>query len=371
MNVPFVDLKVQYLALKPEMDRAIQSVLDETAFIGGKYVEGFEKAFAEKYGVKHCVSCANGTDAIYISLKALGIGPGDEVMTAANSFIATSEAISQTGARPVFVDIEDHFHIDPSKIESRITPKTKAIIPVHLFGQPADIQAVRAICEKHRLHLVEDCAQSHFATFHGQKTGTFGIAGTFSFYPGKNLGAYGDGGAIVSDDDDFARNARLFANHGSLRKYVHEIEGINSRLDAIQAVVLQAKLGHIDDWNRARNTYALRYNALLGGLDQVKCPRLRPETFHIFHLYVIRAERRDDLAAFLKTKGVSSGIHYPTALPLMPAYRYLGHRPSDFPVAYACQDEILSLPMYPELGDEQIVYVADTIKAFYRGAAVA
>lgn len=371
MNVPFVDLKIQYKSIKSEIDPAIQSVLDETAFIGGKYVEGFERAFAEKCGMKHCVSCANGTDAIYITLKALGIGPGDEVMTAANSFIATSEAISQTGARPVFVDIEDYFHIDPSKIESRITKKTKAIIPVHLFGQPADVRAVRAICEKHRLHLVEDCAQSHFATFQGQKTGTFGVAGTFSFYPGKNLGAYGDGGAIVSNDDDFARNARLFANHGSLRKYVHEIEGINSRLDSLQAVVLQAKLGHIDDWNRARNSHALRYNTLLGGLDQVKCPRLRPETFHIFHLYVIRAERRDDLAAFLKTKGVSTGIHYPTALPLMPAYRHLGHRPSDFPVAYACQDEILSLPMYPELGDEQIVYVADAIKAFYRGAAVA
>jgi dTDP-4-amino-4,6-dideoxygalactose transaminase len=370
MNVPFVDLKIQYKFIKSEIDPAIQSVLDETAFIGGKYVEGFERAFAEKYGMKHCVSCANGTDAIYITLKALGIGPGDEVMTAANSFIATSEAISQTGARPVFVDIEDYFHIDPSKIESRITKKTKAIIPVHLFGQPADVQAVRAICEKHRLHLVEDCAQSHFATVHGRKTGTFGIAGTFSFYPGKNLGAYGDGGAIVSDDDDFARNARLFANHGSLRKYVHEIEGINSRLDSIQAVVLQAKLGHIDDWNRARNSHALRYSALLGGLDQVKCPRLRPDTFHIFHLYVMRAERRDDLAAFLKTKGVATGIHYPTALPLMPAYRYLGHKPSDFPVAYACQDEILSLPMYPELGDEQIVYVADAIRDFYRGAAV-
>jgi dTDP-4-amino-4,6-dideoxygalactose transaminase len=371
MNVPFVDLKIQYKSIKSEIDPAIQSVLDETAFIGGKYVEGFERAFAEKYGMKHCVSCANGTDAIYITLKALGIGPGHEVITAANSFIATSEAISQTGARPVFVDIEDYFHIDPSKIESRITKKTKAIIPVHLFGQPADVQAVRAICEKHRLHLVEDCAQSHFATFQGQKTGTFGIAGTFSFYPGKNLGAYGDGGAILSNDDDFARNARLFANHGSLRKYVHEIEGINSRLDSLQAVVLQAKLGHIDDWNGARNSHALRYNALLGGLDQVKCPRLRPDTFHIFHLYVIRAERRDDLAAFLKTKGIATGIHYPIALPLMPAYRYLGHRPSDFPVAYARQDEILSLPMYPELGDEQIAYVADAIREFYRSGALA
>jgi dTDP-4-amino-4,6-dideoxygalactose transaminase len=264
------------------------------------------------------------------------------------------------------VDIDEYFHIDPSQIEAKITKKTKAIIPVHIFGQPADIKGVQAICEKHKLYLIEDCAQSHFATVQGKKAGTFGIAGTFSFYPGKNLGAYGDAGAIVTDDDDFARNARLFANHGSLQKHIHEIEGINSRLDSIQAVVLKAKLAHIDDWNRARNGHALKYNALLADVEQVKCPKLRPDTFHIFHLYVIRAARRDDLAAFLKTKGVFTGIHYPIALPLMPAYRYLRHRPSDFPVAYECQDEILSLPMYPELADEQISYVADSIKEFYK-----
>jgi dTDP-4-amino-4,6-dideoxygalactose transaminase len=366
MNVPFVDLKAQYLSIKSEIDPAIQTVISETAFVGGKYVEGFEKAFAEKFGVKHCVSCANGTDAIYISLKALGIGPGDEVITVANSFIATSETISQAGAKPVFVDLDDYFHIDPAQIESKITKRTKAILPVHLFGQAVDLEAITAICNKHKLHLVEDCAQSHFATYKGLKTGTFGIAGTFSFYPGKNLGAYGDGGAIISDNDEFARAARLFASHGSIQKYIHEIEGVNSRLDAIQAVVLKTKLGHIDDWNKARNSHALKYNELLGGTKQVKCPKLRPDTFHIFHLYVIRVERRDDLAAFLKTKGVATGIHYPYALPLMPAYRYLRHQPSDFPVAYACQEQILSLPMYPELSDEQIAYVAESIKEFYR-----
>ncbi len=243
MNVPFVDLKSQYQSIKSEIDPAIQTVINETAFIGGKYVEGFEKAFAEKFGVKHCVSCANGTDAIYITLKALGIGPGDEVITVANSFIATSETITQTGARPVFVDIDEYFHIDPARIEEKITTKTKAVVPVHLFGQPAAIDAVGRICEAHRLPLVEDCAQSHFATYKGRKTGTFGLAGTFSFYPGKNLGAYGDAGAIITDDDEFARKARLFASHGSLQKHIHEIEGINSRMDAIQAVVLTAKLG--------------------------------------------------------------------------------------------------------------------------------
>jgi len=365
MNVPFVDLRAQYRSIKSEIDPAIQSVIDETAFVGGKRVESFEKAFAAKFGAKHCVSCANGTDAIYITLKALGIGRGDEVLTVANSFIATSETITQTGARPVFVDIDDYFHIDPALIESKITERTKAIIPVHLFGQAADLDAVKAICDKHKLHLIEDCAQSHFSTYKGRTTGTFGIASTFSFYPGKNLGAYGDGGAIISDDDEFAHRARMFASHGSLQKYVHEIEGVNSRLDALQAAVLEVKLGHIDDWNRARNGHALRYSELLAGVNGVKIPKLRPETFHIFHLYVIRAERRDDLAAFLKTKGIATGIHYPYALPMMPAYKYLGHTPADFPVAYACQEQILSLPMYPELKDELVGYVADAIKEFY------
>lgn len=369
MNVPFVDLKIQYQSIKAEIDPAIQAVISDTAFVGGKYVEGFEKAFAEKFGAKHCISCANGTDAIFISLKALGIGPGDEVITAANSFIASSETITQAGARPVFVDIDAFFHLDPALIESKITPKTKAIIPVHLFGQPADIAAIQAIAQKHDLHVIEDCAQSHFATYRGQKTGTFGIAGTFSFYPGKNLGAYGDGGAIITNDDEFARAARLFACHGSLQKYVHEIEGINSRLDAIQAVVLQAKLKHIDDWNAARHSHALKYTALLEGVEQVQAPKLRPDTLHIFHLYVIRTQRRDELASFLKTQGIATGIHYPTALPLMPAYRRLHHKPGDFPVAAAWQDQILSLPMYPELADDQIAYVADAIKAFFRQGA--
>jgi len=369
MNIPFVDLNAQYQTIKPEIDPAIQAVINETAFIGGKHVESFEKAFAEKFSVRHCISCANGTDAIYITLRALNIGPGDEVITAANSFIATSETITQAGARPVFVDIDDYFHIDPAQLESKITKKTKAVIPVHLFGQPAEIETIKNICNRHRLFLIEDCAQSHFAPYRGRKTGTFGIAGTFSFYPGKNLGAYGDGGAIISDNDDFARAARLFASHGSLQKYIHEIEGINSRLDAIQAVVLKVKLGHIDDWNKARNRHALKYHALLQGVKQVRCPKLRPETFHVFHLYVIRAERRDDLAAFLKIQGVATGIHYPTALPLMPAYRYLGLRPSDFPVASECQDQILSLPMYPELTEEQLIHVTDSIRAFYRKEA--
>ena len=365
MNVPFVDLKAQYQALKPAIDEAIQAVIANTAFIGGRYVDAFEKAYAEKYGVKHCVSCANGTDAIYITLKALGIGPGDEVVTVANSWISTSETVTQTGARPMFVDIDEYFHIDPSKIEAKITKRTKALLPVHLYGQPAAIDAIQRIADAHGLPMVEDCAQSHFATFGGRRTGTFGVAGTFSFYPGKNLGAYGDAGAVITNDDALARKIRLFANHGSLQKHVHEIEGINSRLDALQAVVLGAKLPHIEDWNKARHEHGLKYSALLAGVPGVKTPKLRPNAFHIFHVYSVRVPKRDALAEHLKAKGVATGIHYPVALPFMPAYAYMNHKPADFPAAHAAQDEILSLPMYPELTDAQIAHVAASIREFY------
>ena len=366
MNVPFVDLKAQYSALKDEIDAGIRAVIDNTAFIGGRHVEAFEKAYSAGFGVGHCVSCANGTDAIYLVLRALGIGPGDEVITAANTWISTSETVTQTGARPVFVDIDDYFHIDPSLIEAKITPRTKAIIPVHLFGQPAAIDAVLAVAAAHGLPVVEDCAQSHFATFGGRKTGTFGVAGTFSFYPGKNLGAYGDAGAVITDDPDLAHRIRLLANHGSVRKHVHEIEGINSRLDAIQAAVLSVKLKHIEDWNSARHAHALAYNGLLASVPDVKCPKLRDNAFHVFHVYSLRAPRRDELAEFLKSKGIATGIHYPVALPFMPAYRHLGHVQADFPVAFERQNEILSLPMFPELTDEQIGHVAGAIAEFYR-----
>ncbi len=367
MNVPFVDLKAQYRQLRVEIDATIQSVIDKTAFVGGPHVREFEVAFAEKHGVKHCVSCANGTDAIYITLKALGIGPGDEVITVANSWISTSETITQAGARPVFVDIDSYYyHIDPQRIEEKISSKTKAILPVHLFGQPASIDEIRTICLKHNLVLVEDCAQAHFATYQGQKVGTFGIAGTFSFYPGKNLGAYGDAGAIITDDDDLAKKARKFANHGSLRKHQHDIEGINSRLDGIQAAILSVKMRYIDEWNLSRNRNAQIYDSLLAGKEQIQTPKIREDSFHIFHLYVIRTKKRDALAAFLKSKGIGTGIHYPTALPFMPAYSYLRHKPSDFPIAYQIQNEILSLPMFPELNEEQINYVTSSIEEFFQ-----
>ncbi|MBA7716788.1 dTDP-3-amino-3,4,6-trideoxy-alpha-D-glucose transaminase [subsurface metagenome] len=309
MNVPFVDLKAQYRNLKSEIDSAIHSVIDETAFIRGKFVEKFEKAYTDKYRVKHCISCANGTDAIYITLKALGIGSGDEVITVANSWISTSETISQAGAKPVFVDIEpDYFNIDTKKIEEKITQKTKAIIPVHLYGQPAKIDEIKKICEEYNFFLIEDCAQAHFAKYDGQKVGTFGIAGTFSFYPGKNLGAYGDAGTIITNNDDFAMKARMFANHGALQKHQHEMEGINSRMDGIQAAILNVKLRYIDEWNSSRYKNALRYNELLSGIHEIKTPKIRDNSSHIFHLYVMRTNKRDKLANYLKSNKIISAF---------------------------------------------------------------
>ena len=366
MSIPFVDLKTQYQAIKPEIDNAIASVMEDTAFVRGKYVVEFEKDYAEKYGVKHCISVANGTDAIYITLKALGTGSGDEVITVANSWISTSETITQTGAKVVFIDIEpDYYTIDVSKIEENITPKTKAIIPVHLYGQPAEIDVIKKICKEHDLYLIEDCAQAHFASYKGQKVGTFGTAGTFSFYPGKNLGAYGDAGAIITNDDEFADKMRMFANHGSLKKHEHQIEGINSRMDGLQAAILSVKLPHIIEWNEKRYQNALIYNDLLKDVDEIIIPKIRPDVSHIFHLYVIRSKDRDALQKHLNEHGISTAIHYPVALPFMQAYDYLGHKPEDFPVAHQYQNEILSLPMYPELSKTSISYVVDKIKEYY------
>lgn len=366
MKIPFVDLKAQYYSLKSDIDQAIAGVIENTAFIKGKYVDEFETNYKKEYGVKHCIGVANGTDAIYIALKALGIGVGDEVITAAYSWISTSETISQTGAKPVFVDIDpEYFTIDVNKIEEKITSKTKAIIPVHFYGQMADIIRIKEIADKYNLILLEDCAQSHFAEYKGIRAGLTGNVATFSFYPGKNLGAYGDAGAIITNDDDLAMKMRMFANHGSLKKHEHLIEGINSRLDGLQAAVLSVKLPNIHEWNNKRLENARTYTRLLNGIKEVQTPAVREGAKHIFHVYCLRAEKRNELVKFLAEKGIDTAIHYPTALPNMPAYQYLGYKPEDFPVSTAYQDLILSLPMYPELSLEQMEYVADTIKEFY------
>jgi len=363
MIIPFVDLKAQYHSIKNDIDTAIQNVINETAFIKGKYVKKFEDEYANAYGIKHVISCGNGTDAIYITLKALGIGLGDEVITVANTWISTAETISQTGAIPIFVDIHpDYYTIDVASIEKKITKNTKAIIPVHLFGQPAEMDQILDICKRYNLLLIEDCAQAHFAEWKGQKVGTMGIAGTFSFFPGKNLGAYGDAGAIISNDDEFARKARIFANHGALKKHHHEIEGINSRLDGLQAAILSVKLHHISSWSERRIEIAEYYNENLKDEDRIITPLVHPDVKHVFHLYVVRVNNRNKVQTFLKEKEISTGIHYPTPLPFLKAYSYLGHKPSEFPVSYQYKDEILSLPIYPEVNKEQILYITDTIK---------
>ena len=365
MKIPFVDLKAQYHSIKNDIDTAIQNVISETAFIKGKYVQDFEQDYSDSYGVKHCISCANGTDAIYITLKALGIGQGDEVITVANTWISTSETISQTGAKPVFIDIHpDYYTIDVSKIEEKITAKTKAIIPVHLFGQPAEMDVILDLCERHNLFLVEDCAQAHFAEWKGTRVGTMGIAGTFSFFPGKNLGAYGDAGAIITNDDEFAMNARMYANHGALIKHQHQIEGINSRLDGLQAAILSTKLPHILDWSQSRLDNALKYNELLGSIDGIAIPKIHDDVKHVFHLYVVRVKNRSNLQTYLKENGIASGIHYPTPLPFLQAYSYLGHTASDFPVADEYSSQILSLSMYPELTTEMIEFTCSKLKAY-------
>ncbi|MBC8489116.1 MAG: DegT/DnrJ/EryC1/StrS family aminotransferase [Bacteroidetes bacterium] len=366
MKIPFVDLKAQYFSIKNEIDTAIQNVINETAFIKGKYVQKFEEHYAVSYGVKHVISCANGTDAIYITLKALGIGPGDEVITVANTWISTSETISQAGAKPVFVDIHPNYYtIDVSKIEEKITHKTKAIVPVHLFGQPVEMDAIVDICASHNLLLIEDCAQAHFAEWKGQKVGTFGIAGTFSFFPGKNLGAYGDAGAIITNDDDFAIRARMFANHGSIKKHDHEFEGVNSRMDGMQAAILSVKLPYIHEWSQKRLEHVKTYNSLLAGFNNIETPKIHPDVKHVFHLYVIRTEKRNQIQKHLKENGIATGIHYPTPLPFLEAYNYLHHKPGDFPVAYDYMTKILSLPIYPEISDDQINFVVSKVEEFF------
>lgn len=364
-GVPFVDLKAQYHSIKDEMDAAISNVLENTAFIGGKVVSDFEEAFANLYGVEHCISVANGTDSLFIIMKMLGIGAGDEVITVANSWISSSETISLTGAKPVFVDIDpDYYSIDESKLEAAITSNTKCIIPVHLHGQACDMETIMEIANKHGIPVLEDCAQSHFSEYNGKRVGTYGLAASFSFYPGKNLGAYGDAGCILTNDADFAEKCRMFARHGALKKHHHMMEGINSRLDGLQAAVLKVKLSYILDWTENRIKNAAHYNRLLAELEGISLPALRPNSKHTYHLYVIRVEKRDELAAFLKSKGIGTAVHYPTALPNLPAYDYLGHKPEDFPVASAYQDKILSLPMYPELEEAQIETVVAAIKEF-------
>ncbi len=365
-NIKFVDLKAQYDHISEEINAAIYGVIDGSEFIKGKYVEAFENAFAESYSMKYCVGVGNGTDALYLSLRALNIGQGDEVITVANSWVSSAEVICQVGATPVFSDIEpDYLNIDIADVEAKITHATRAIMPVHLYGQPANIEKITELTQQYGLFLIEDCAQAHYARLNNRLVGTYGDISTFSFYPSKNLGAYGDAGAILTNDENLANTIRMLANHGALTKHDHLVPGINSRLDGLQAAILTVKLKYIDQWTDLRIKHANLYNEELQGLKFVKIPMVRPGGKHVFHVYCVLVEMRDKLKSYLSDMGIETAIHYPVALPYMEAYKSYVPPAAEHPVAASYQHSYLSLPLYPELTDSEIRYVAKCIREFY------
>lgn len=365
MPVPFADLQLQYQTIKSDIDGVIAAVIRDNAFIRGSYVDEFERQYADAVDIKHCVSCANGTDALYLAMAALKVEPGDEVITTAHSWISTSAMITHAGAKVVFADTDGvTFTIDPAAITAAITPRTVGIIPVHLYGQPADMDAIMAIASKHNLWVIEDCAQAHLARYKGKQIGTFGAAATYSFYPGKNLGAMGDAGAVVTNDTALAERMTMLARHGGLVKHQHQIEGINSRLDGMQAAILLAKLPYLAAWTKARQDAAKVYDSSLNQIEDVLVPAMAPDRSHVYHLYTIRHARRDALAAYLNSNGVQTAINYPTALPFLPAYARFEHRAEQFPNAHRDQGQILSLPMYAEITPKQLDEVVELIRAF-------
>jgi dTDP-4-amino-4,6-dideoxygalactose transaminase len=361
MTIPLVDLRAQYLSIKDEIDGAIARVLDNTSFVLGPEVEAFEAAFAKYTGARFCIGVNSGTAAIQLAITACGLGAGDEVIVPANSFFATAEAVSTAGATPVFVDSDPiSYNVDVSKIEAAITKRTRAIMPVHLYGQTADLDPIFEIAERRGLIVIEDAAQAHGSRYKGRRVGALGRAGCFSFYPGKNLGAYGEGGAVVTNDEEVARSVRLLRDHGSERKYTHKIIGYNFRLEGIQGAVLNVKLRHLDRWNQLRREHAARYTELLRG-SGLKLPREMPYAEHIYNLYVVQSDERDWLQQTLNASGIQTGIHYPIPIHLQPAYASLNHGRGDFPEAERQSERVLSLPMFPELTDEQIRQVAEAI----------
>ena len=361
--IPFVDLSAQYRSIKSEIDNAIKECIDETNFIKGKAVTVFERRFADYLGVDYCIGCGNGTDALEIILSALKIGSGDEVLVPALTWISTAEAVTNVGAEPVFVDIESQtYTIDTTKIEEKITKRTKAIIPVHLYGSPADMNEIIKIAEKYRLFIIEDCAQAHGAEYFGRKVGTFGIASAFSFFPSKNLGAYGDGGAIVTNNKDLGDSVRKISNHGQLEeKHKHFIVGRNSRLDSIQASILSVKLKYLDAWNNRRREVASFYISRLREKKEFVLPVQEQSKKHVYHLFVIRCRQREKLIELLEEKKISWGIHYPNALPFIDPYRYKKHKPQDFTNSSDIIKDIISIPIYPELTELQLNMICDQL----------
>lgn len=360
--IPLVDLKAQYKLIKDEIDEAIRRVIDNTSFIGGSEVTDFERDYAKYCGAKHAIGVSSGTEALRLALIACGVGEGDEVITAPSTFIATVEAIAGVGAKTVFVDVDETTNnINPSLIADAITDKTRAIIPVHLYGYPVDMDPILEIAKKHNLKVIEDAAQAHGAEYKGQRIGGFGDVACFSFYPGKNLGAYGDAGGIVTNDDEMADEIRLLRDHGRSDKYEHKVLGFNSRLDSLQAAILRVKLAHMEDWTDQRRAAAAIYGELLQD-SNVELPAEQPGFKPVYHLYVVRSEQRDALQAAMKEAGVATGVHYPIPLHLQPALKNLGHEKGDFPVSEKISETCLSLPMFPELTKEQAQKVATELK---------
>jgi len=360
IQIPFVDLQAQHESLTSEIDQALRQVFTQGDFILGAAVEAFEREFAVLHDVQHAIGVGTGLDAIALALRAYDIGPGDEVITAANTFIATALAILAVGARPVLVDADrERYTIDPSGLSAAITSRTRAIVPVHLFGQPADMEAVLAVARRHNLVVIEDAAQAHGARCNGQRIGGFGHAAAFSFYPSKNLGACGDGGIIVTNDDRTAARLRLLRNYGQRAKYFHTIAGTNSRLDAVQAAILRVKLPHLDAWNASRRRHAAQYAERLS--SRVRTPSTADGVEHVFHLYVIETDRRDAMQHHLRSREIASGIHYPVPIHMQEACKDLGYRAGDFPVTERAAERMLSLPMYPELTPAQVDYVSDAV----------
>ncbi len=363
-TVPFLDLQAQYRFIKADIDAAVERVLRSCRFVLGPELADFERSFADYMGVKHAVGVSSGTDAIELALRACGIGPGDEVITAVNTYIATCEAISAVGAKVRWVDVDEQtYTLDVRQVETAITTRTKAIIPVHLYGLSANMGSILNIARRHGLKVIEDCAQSPGAKWCGKKTGTFGEAGCFSFFPGKNLGAYGDGGAVVTNDDVVADRVRMLRNHGQREKYIHLVEGGCRRLDNLQAAVLAVKLPHLDRWNESRRRIARRYDELFSDCSGVVAPFCPADAESVYHLYVIQCSERDGLQRALAAKGVETGIHYPIPLHEQPAYAHFGYRAEDFPVASRLSRRILSIPIYPELDGPRVEYVAGSIRA--------
>jgi dTDP-4-amino-4,6-dideoxygalactose transaminase len=362
MKVPFLDLTAHHQPIREQLDAAIRDVIDANAFAGGPFVASFERDFARYCGVNHAIGVGNGTDALWLSLLALGVGPGDEVITVPSTFMATAEAISYCGARPKFVDIDERtYTMDPSLLEEALTPRTKAIIPVHLFGQCADMDPILEIAGRHGIPVVEDACQAHGALYKGRKAGSMGVAGCFSFYPGKNLGALGEAGGVTTDDKDLAAEIQMLREHGQHKRYHHSRVGWNARMDGIQGAVLGVKLKQLEVSNVRRHSHALLYEQILGGAEEIITPSEAPHNRHVFHIYAVRVKDRDQMLQAMANQGISCAIHYPIPVHLQEAYRFLGDGEGSFPVAERCATEFLSLPMFPELSKEQIHAVADAL----------